>query len=88
MTFTGAYVLRDVLGTHYAVPVAREAGAKWRCFELPDEGAWLWRALERGEEDVAERYDARFGVAVSKAEEVLADFVGSLAALGVVELRP
>ena len=74
MTFTGKYILRDVLGTHFVVPVDRTLGDGRKCFELSDEGAILWHAIERGEEGLAETY----------GDEDVRDFVDTLKSLGAL----
>ncbi len=73
MTFTGKYVLRDVLGTHFVVPIDRSLGEGRKCFELADEGAAMWRAIERGE-NLAASYDV----------EDVNDFIDTLKELDIV----
>ena len=73
MKFTGKYVLRDVLGTHYVVPVDRSLGQGRKCFELSDEGAHLWRLIER-----------EGAVSGACGEEDARDFVDTLKSLGAL----
>jgi hypothetical protein len=72
MTLTGKYVLRDVLGVHFVVPVDRSLGDGRKCFELSAEGADIWRAIECGG-DIS-MYD----------EEEIREFVDTLKSLGVL----
>ena len=75
MKLTSKYILRDVLGTHFVVPIDRSLGKDRKCFELVDEGAALWRAIERGEDDFSS----------IACEDDVREFLDALKALGALE---
>jgi hypothetical protein len=73
MTFTGKYILRDVLSAHFVVPVDRELGQERKCFEITDEGAAMWHAIEYEEGDLR-KFD----------EEAMCEFVDTLKSIGAL----
>lgn len=75
MKLTGKYILRDVLGTHFVVPVDRSLGEGRKCFELVDEGAALWRAIEHGKKNLTS----------IAGEDDVREFISVLKELGALE---
>lgn len=86
MKFNGNFVLKNIGGTYYAVPLGEASKTIKGMIKLNDSGAFIWEKLEKGidEDEIVAELTKNFGINEDTARKDFKEFTNSLKKVNIL----